>query len=320
MSENQRTTLSELGERAAIQQLCKGLTTQKDVVVGPGDDCAVVRLQENSPSDLVFTSDPVIQGIHFDDHAAPAAVGHKLVARSLSDLAAMGAAPRWALINIESPTTTSLEWLEQLYEGAQATADRYRLSIVGGDTAKGEHLALHLFACGELPHGTARLRSGVKPGDALYVTGTLGGSLNGRHLTFEPRVHEGRWLRDHVTAMIDVSDGLASDARQMAEQSKLCLELFKERIPVSTGVRRQTKDPDDALTRALSDGEDFELCFSVPSESCNGFEADWKHQFPELKMTRIGKAVEGEPRLCLLSRDGRRTVVADSGYNHFRPI
>ncbi len=309
-------TVAELGELALIERLRPLLPVRADILVGAGDDCAVVRPAPDSPEDWVLKSDPVIAGRHFLPDADPALVGRKAVGRVLSDLAAMGAEPRWGLVNLVLPPDVPVAIVEALYAGMLELAGRHGLALVGGDTAQGSELALHVFACGALPRGTARLRTGAAAGDGLYVTGELGGSLAGRHLTFEPRVREGLWLRGRVGAMIDISDGLASELWHLAAAGSLALEVETAAVPVSAAAARAAAP----LQAALQDGEDFELLFSVPASREPGWAGAWAAAFPGLRCTRIGRVVAAEPggAVRLVWPDGRREPLPRGGFEHFR--
>lgn len=312
-----KPTLHDIGERAAIRRLCAGLVSDSSVIVGPGDDCAVVRVGPGAAEDLLLTSDPLIEGVHFSADAPFSGIGHKAAGRVLSDIAAMGGEPRWALVDLAVPRSTPVESLEALYEGFRAIAARHGLPIVGGDLAEAACLEVHTFAVGAVPRGRAVLRSGARAGDLLYVTGSLGGSLLGRHLRFEPRVAEGRWLREGewATAMIDLSDGIATDLGHLAERSGVGALVEAARLPVSDDARRAPSGR-PAVERALADGEDFELLFTVPAARQAEFEAAWRGAF-DLRCTRIGE-IDGEAgRVRLAQADGRVSQLAERGYEHF---
>ena len=304
-------TLSELGERPLISRIRRQTAGGGDVVTGIGDDCAVVRLTPDAAEDLVLKSDPVICGHHFLPDADPRLVGRKALGRVLSDIASMGAAPRWILVDLVAPGDTAVRDIDAAYAGMSALAREHGCAIIGGDTCRGEILEYHVFGCGTLPRGTARLRSGARPGDALRVTGRLGGSLlSGSHLSFAPRVREGQWLRDWANAMIDISDGLASELWHLARESQAALVLDPGRVPL-TSAAAATGDP---LRHALFDGEDFELLFTVPPDREPGFDSAWQAAFPELPCTRIGEVVragEADVRFA----DG--TPLAQGGFDHF---
>ncbi len=305
-----------IGEDNLIRRLKKLVPGRADVVSGIGDDCAVVRTGRRDVYDLLLKSDPVIEGVHFLSEAAGMSIGHKAVGRVLSDLAAMGGEPLWILVDLVAPPTTSVAHIESIYRGMARLARRYGVAIVGGDTACGKVLEIHVFAVGRIRRGQSLFRSGAKPGDALYVTGALGGSLLGRHLSFEPRLVEGQWLRDSglVTAMMDVSDGLATDLRRLAAASGTGAVLDIGSIPVAAAARRM-KDKRSPLDHALADGEDFELLFTVPYKKTTSFESAWRKAF-RLSCTRIGEMTARQGLVEL--RDGLCCEELKlHGYEHF---
>jgi len=317
-------TVSDIGEVGLIERLGRLVPGRRDVVTGIGDDCAVVR--GGKDFDLLLKSDPVIEGVHFDKAAPAGLVGRKAVGRVLSDMAAMGGEPLWMLIDLVAPAGLPCERIEGVYKGAAALARRHGVAIVGGDTSRGPVLELHVFGVGRVPRGTAVLRSGARAGDRLYVTGSLGGSLLGRHLRLEPRVAEGCWLREGgwVTAMLDVSDGVAADLPRLAKASGVGAVVEAAAVPVSAAARRAGKGrrdcrprtTDDGLWHALGDGEDFELLFSVPGRKAAAFEAAWRRRF-RLKCTGIGRMTRLAGKVELL-RNGVQVPLLHRGYEHFR--
>jgi thiamine-monophosphate kinase len=308
-------TLGDIGERAAIARLCTHIGNARGLKVGPGDDCAVVTAGPGATHDWVLTSDPVIEGVHFTPGAERQAVGHKAIGRVLSDIAAMGAEPVCALVDLAAPANTPLTDLDALYTGAAALAETHDCAIAGGDVAEAKVLALHVFGLGRVPAGQAVLRSGARPGDAIYVTGALGGSLAGRHLTFEPRVREGQWLRNWATAMIDVSDGLASDLRRIGESSGAGIVLDLERLPLSAALPPDIPD-DERYRRALTDGEDYELLFAVPAQKTQDFDAAWRAAFA-LPAACVGRLTpETEQAVCIGPGDERGDL-PERGFLHF---
>ncbi len=310
------TTLHQLGEREVIRRLAKLLPGRADVRVGIGDDVAVVAV-EGGHRDFLLTSDAVIEGTHFLPGAAPEQIGHKAVGRVLSDFAAMGGEPLWALVDVVANRDMPLKRLEGVYRGAAKLAGKYGLSIIGGDMAGGPELQLHVFGVGEIPKRSAVLRSGARAGDVIYVTGALGGSLAGKHLSFEPRLEEGLWLRESrwANAMIDISDGLATDLGHILEMSKVGAEISADAIPVSTAARKM-KTGRTSLEHALFDGEDFELLFTVSAEKQPGFESSWKDVF-KLPCTAVGRIVKAPRGIVLVDAAGKKKSLKDAGYEHF---
>lgn len=306
----------QIGEDNLIRRLKRLVPGRADVIAGIGDDCAVVRTGRRDPYDLLLKSDPVIEGVHFLPSTPGGAIGHKALGRVFSDLAAMGGEPLWVLVDLVAPPTASVSRIEAIYQGMARLARRYGAAIVGGDTSRGPALEVHVFAVGRLPRGTALLRSGARPGEALYVTGSLGGSGLGRHLRFEPRLREGQWLRDAagVTAMMDVSDGLATDLRRLAAASGTGVVLDLGCVPVAAAARR-LRDKRSALEHALADGEDFELLFTVRSRKVRAVESAWANAF-RLPCTRIGAMTVQPGRVE--GRDGEECKeLTIHGYEHF---
>jgi thiamine-monophosphate kinase len=309
-------TLGRVGELAAIDRIVRLLPHGADIIVGAGDDCAVVRPERNSPTDWLLTSDAVIEGTHFNSGAPASGIGHKAVGRVLSDLAAMGGEPKWALVDIVAPPRTPLTKLDGVYKGMMKLATEYGLFVVGGDMAQGPVLEIHAFAVGSVPKGKAVLRSGAKTGDVIFVTGALGGSTAGKHLSFMPRVQEGAFLRNWASAMIDISDGLATDLRHIAEMSGVGALLETSRIPVSAAARR-TKGRISALDHALTDGEDFELLSTIPCGKERAFVSAWRRVF-DLPCTRIGVVTNKKGILACAGANGRAVKLHKSGFEHFR--
>ena len=309
------TTLARWGERRLVRRLQALFPSGRGVTRGIGDDAAVVR--SVAPRyDLVLTSDPVIEGVHFAKGTPPARVGRKAVARVLSDLAAMGAEPLWALVDLVAPPALPAASAMAAARGLAKLASRHGLAVVGGDTAEGPRLEFHVFAVGRVPRNRAVLRSGARAGDRLYVTGSLGGSLAGKHLTFEPRLAEGQWLRKGrwASAMMDLSDGLASDLPRLAEESGVGASVRLADLPVSASARR-ARDGRSAYRHALEDGEDYELLVAVPERKASAFERAWRRTF-RLRLTCIGSLTDRAGRIEWVLPSGDR-MRHGGGFEHF---
>jgi thiamine-monophosphate kinase len=303
-----------------IRRLTAALPTNPQVVTGPGDDCAVLDLGLPEQQ-LLFKTDAVVEGSHFTRETPAEQVGHKALARCLSDIAAMAGTPVAALVTLGLPREFDPQRVEAMYAGLSRLAQRHRVAVVGGETTTSpERVWLAIALLGTVPRGQAVLRSGARAGDALFVTGELGGSLAGRHLDFEPRLAEARWLAEHFPphAMIDLSDGLAGDLPHLLTASGVGAELLARAIPLSRAARTAAKASaaaKPALLAALTDGEDFELLFTLPGRLAVPLLDAWKRQFPGLALHCIGRIIAGSG-IVLRDRHGVRPLNLH-GYEHF---
>ena len=255
------TPLSSLGENAVLERLLHTLPTNDRLIIGPGDDCAVVA--RNGEWDTLLKTDVVVENMHFTPDTAPERIGRKALARAVSDIAAMGGIPEHALITVLCHPSRPVEQLEGIYRGMNALADQFGISIAGGETSSLPYdgLVINVALTGRVEHGQAILRSGGQPGDLLFVTGVLGGSFPTEwHLDFEPRVELARELLKagiRPSAMMDLSDGLGSDLPRLAAASKCGFELWQEKIPCRPGF---------SVSDAVSHGEDYELLMALPPD------------------------------------------------------
>lgn len=298
-----------------------------------GDDCAV--LPKNAEKDLVITADLLVENVDFRlEWTSPELLGQRVLAVSLSDIAAMGATPNWSMLSIG---LTADLWnggfLDGFYRGWFGMAERYGVELVGGDISKvPDQIVFDSIVGGEVAKGTAVPRSGARIGDSIYVTGTLGGAVGGlmmlesgyrfkdsdearrnlitRQLRPAPRVEIGEHLsRERIaTAMIDLSDGLSSDLRHICDSSRVGARLYAKEIPICPELIEIGSAPDQALALALNGGEDFELLFtSKESEiSIPGF--------PEVH--RIGEITANEGVIEVIS-GGEFEILHPGGYRHF---
>jgi thiamine-monophosphate kinase len=309
-----------MNEFELIARLTKSLPVNETVVVGAGDDCALLDL--GVPGKLIlFKTDAVVEGVHFTKHTPPEKIGRKALARGLSDIAAMAGTPTAALVTMALPEKFDAEFVAKIYNGLNALAEQFSVAIVGGETTTNpERVLISIALLGTVPRGKQILRSGAKIGDAIFVTGELGGSLAEKHLHFEPRLAEARWLAEHfsIHAMIDLSDGLAGDLRHILNASKVGAELLKSAVPVSHEAKSAAKKSSSAkpaFAAALTDGEDFELLFTVASKDAVKLLDAWKKKFPELKLSCIGKIVSGDG-ILIRDKTGSHQLNAH-GYVHF---
>src|SRR5687767_8888150 len=222
-----------MNEFELIAKLIPNLATNDTVVTGAGDDCAILDLGIPGKK-LLFKTDAVVEGIHFTKETPPDKIGHKALARVLSDIAAMAGAPTAALITIGLQKNFDANHVAKIYDGINALAEKHNVAIVGGETtASPERIFISVAMIGLAENPICR--SGAKLGDGIFVTGELGGSLQGRHLDFEPRLAEARWLAENfnIHSMIDLSDGLAGDIRHILHASKVGADLLSPAIPIS---------------------------------------------------------------------------------------
>jgi thiamine-monophosphate kinase len=309
-----------MNEFELIAKLTAKLPSHDGVKVGPGDDCAVLDIGLGERR-LLFKTDAVVEGIHFKPEADPEKIGRKALARVLSDIAAMGGTPNSAVITIGLPEKFSAERIKKVYDGLSSLAREYKVAIVGGETTScPERLFISIAMIGFGEKNKIVLRCTAKNRDAIFVTGELGGSLRGRHLNFEPRLRESQWLVEHfkIHSMIDLSDGLAGDLRHILNASNVGAELLSRAIPISREAKLQARGESSAkppLLAALTDGEDFELLFTIASADAVPLLDAWKKQFPKIRLSCIGK-ISAEPGLRLRDKEGVKPLVVH-GYTHF---
>ncbi len=257
------------GEFGYIDWLRKRTPAHPRVLIGPGDDCAVLA---PGTRPLLVTTDMLMDGTDFIlAEVEPRRIGRKALAVNLSDIAAMAGVPTAAVVSVALPQTANARTLaEELYLGMREMADRFQVPIVGGDTNSWDgKLVISVTLFGEATERGPVRRNGAKPGDLLFVTGPLGGSILGRHLDFTPRITEAITLHQAVDlhAMIDISDGLSADLHHILEESGCGATLDADAIPIhADAVLRSQTSGRSPLEHALSDGEDFELIFAVSPE------------------------------------------------------
>jgi thiamine-monophosphate kinase len=333
-----RKTRTIAGELALIEAIRRRAARggASAVRLGIGDDCAVLR--PKAGYEICVTTDFSLEGVHFRrDWHAPQAVGHRCLARGLSDLAAMGAEPTAVFLSLALPARTPQAWVDGFLDGLLGLADRYGVALAGGDTAQSPGgIAADIIAVGQVQRGAARLRSGARPGEAIYVTGALGGAaaeilavaqspakfrrltwaLPGfPHLFPEPRLTAGRRLRGLASAMIDLSDGLSTDLTHLCEASRVAAEIDADGLPIHplavaaerTGLARS------ALELALHGGEDYELLFAAAPG------AQVPRKIAGVSVRRIGvlrQRSRKQPQIAL--RDGNAAGVEARGWQHFR--
>ncbi len=283
-------SVAHLGESALIEQIKFWLgPVNPPSPQGIGDDCAVsVALKEGNQ---LTTTDAINYGYHFDDSMNPENVGAKLIKRNVSDIAAMGGTPESAVLALLCSSDVSIDWLKGFFLGIRDTCERYSISLVGGDisTLKATSFSavLTLNGYAEEP----KLRTSSRVGDFIYTTGTLGGSILGKHYQFEPRLSEGQWLAKspECHAMMDLSDGLGKDLNALLPENTMA-DLFLDQIPVSEAAKKLAHTSGlEELEHAFCDGEDYELLFTMDAQTDKTeFEKSWQNKFPNTQLTCIG--------------------------------
>jgi thiamine-monophosphate kinase len=280
--------------------------------VGIGDDAALVWSSANG---VLVTTDMLMDGVDFDvQTTSHELIGRKCLAVNLSDIAAMAGRPLAAFVSLALPRHDGRTLAEELYRGMWPLAAEYDVAIAGGDTNTWDGpLVVNVTVLGEPPAGGPVLRSGGQSGDLLFVTGSLGGSIGGRHLSFTPRVREAERLRELVElhAMIDLSDGLASDVRHLTNESDVGVVIDADRIPIHNDVDPNLP-PSERIRHALSDGEDFELLFTVSAD--DGAKLLSRTHL-DVQVTCIGEVIDGHD--CFLRRaDGTLQPLPRGGWEH----
>lgn len=296
------STLRDIGEDALIGRLTALMPRDPAPLAGPGDDCAVVDPGAAWPALQLLKTDALVCGVHYLPDAPAKAVGWKAVARVISDFAAMGGQPDHFLVTLALPAETEVKWVEDLYRGMGDCLNRFGGYLAGGETSSipaGSAAVISIAATGRVERDQVVLRSTGRAGDALMVTGRLGGSIHGKHLHFTPRIREAAWLVKHFKprAMMDLSDGLAKDLPRMAAASGTGWRLDEPAVPLT---------PDCTLAQALGDGEDFELLFAVDPSQADDLLTAWP--FSDVPLTRIGS----------LERPDSTPPPVSGGWEHFR--
>lgn len=303
--------LKDINEIELIEQLTSHLETDKSFLKHIGDDAAVIKFPEKHL--LLFTSDMLIEGVHFSLKTASwRAIGHKALSRNISDIAAMGGLPKYATVSLGLPKNYSLENIKALYNGIKKTAQKFKVLIAGGDISRSKKLIVNIALIGLAKKTEVTYRDKAKKGELIFVTGKLGGSIKGKHLTFTPRLKEARYLVEKFkpTSMIDLSDGLAQDLGRIIGQSNVGAQLYKENIPISK--------ESSSFENALYDGEDFELLFTIEKKKADKLIKNWPKSF-KLKVSEIGLIVDKKEGFYYQDRCGKKhKVKPKSKYRHFK--
>lgn len=314
------TKIRDIGEFGLITRITKK-PVDKNIIVGIGDDAAVIKTNNL----LVLTTDCLVEGDHFRKQwFTPKQIGMKSIEINVSDIAAMGAVPKFVLVSLVLPKNIDVDFVEGIYQGMWKTCEKYKIEIIGGNMTQGENIVISVTLTGEVKEKSLSLRNGAKPGDFIFTTGYLGygraglrlfqNNLEGfkkvRDSYLEPKAQLKKALKlaPFVNSMIDVSDGLASEIKHICDESKLGAIIYKNKIPIADEVIEiANKLDEDFYDYALFGGEDFELVFTVSKENIDKVDG-----FLVGKITRTKK--------IKLSSNGKETLINKNGYDHFTSV
>ncbi|MFH1198992.1 MAG: thiamine-phosphate kinase [Candidatus Omnitrophota bacterium] len=296
--------LNKIGEFGLIERFKKHIKLDSSVVKGSGDDCAVIKFTQDKY--MLMTCDMIVEGVDFTLKAKPELIGRKAVAISISDIAACGGTPRHCVIAMGIPKNMPVEIIERISQGMFDLAKVYKINIVGGDISRSENLVIDVSMIGEVEKRRLVLRSGAKKGDIIFVSGELGGSIRGKHLSFTPRLKEARVLvnKFKINSMIDISDGLTQDLMHILKESKKGAVIYEDLIPVSLDAR--------GLEEALSMGEDFELLFSASKQEARKIMKLKTHNF-----YAIGEILGQSLGFNIVDKVKRQKPLRPKGFRHF---
>lgn len=275
-----------MNELALVEKIHRMAGNGRGIVLGIGDYCAIYR--PKAGEDLLFTTDQLLEEVHFRPGVSPSTIGERALARSLSDIAAMGGEPRFCLVSLTVSRRQSNQWIEAFFRGLLRLARRTGTVLAGGDLAHAGKIYCDVMVCGSVPRGCALRRDGARPGDSLWVSGRLGKSWERR---IEPRLGLGLKLRGRASSCIDISDGLALDLHRVCLASGVAAEI--DRVPLAKGA---------AIERALHGGEDYELLFTLPAGEA-----------APPGTTRIGAITRGKGGAIRF----QGSAIEPRGYDHF---
>jgi thiamine-monophosphate kinase len=295
--------IGKIGEFGLIERFRRSIRLDRSVIKGSGDDCAVLRLDKNNYQ--LFTCDMIVEGVDFTRRDNPYLIGRKAVAVSISDIAACAGIPRYAVVSLGLPLNSTLDFVDKLFKGALDIAKKYKISIVGGDLSRARQLMLDVSMIGTVEKKNLVLRSDAKVKDCIFVSGPLGGSIRGKHLKFNPRVDEARFLVKNfkINSMIDISDGLVQDLGHILEQSRVGARIYETLIPRSKEARN--------FSEALYMGEDFELLFTASQNEARKILKKSRAFFP------IGEVRQKSSGLTLVDKRSRAFSLRKKGFEHF---
>jgi thiamine-monophosphate kinase len=298
--------LTKLGEFNFINRISQGIKLSHEVVKGIGDDAAVFKYTKYKY--LLFTTDMLVEGRHFYKNEKLELIGWKSLCCSVSDIAAMGGIPKFAVISVGLPGFLNVTDADSLYKGIKKAANIFNIDLVGGDTVSSKDIIINIALLGEVEKNNLVLRSGAKKNDGIFLTGNIGGSIKGRHLDFMPRLKEARFLVKNfkINSMIDISDGLLADLGHILDESRKGAMIYERCIPVSTNA--------DDFNSAIREGEDFELIFTLPEEDACMLLKIWPFKTP---LSKIGLICTDNRGFSIIRRNGKQEKVKPVGFTHF---
>lgn len=303
-------TLKEAGEFGLIERIRRMMPGAPAVLMGIGDDTAVLRIGNKK---VFFTTDMILEDRHFRmSEATGFEIGWKALAVNISDIAAMGGIPTHAVVALGAPGDLSLNFIHEIYTGIRTLARRFHVTVVGGDTNASDKLVVSVSLLGEAVRGLVATRSAAKAGDVVFVSGFLGGSrASKKHLRFVPRIKESQFLMKHTQmhAMMDISDGLASDIHRITERSGVGACLSSEAIPCTPGVH---------LGQALTEGEDFELLFTLSPKEAAKLMVSSAARRGLAPFHAVGKIMPKAYGVRLVGANGKDEILPAKGFDHFK--
>ena len=296
--------VKDLGEFKLIERFRKQIKLDPSVIVGSGDDCAVLEFDKKRYQ--LFTCDMLVENIDFTLKDNPYFIGRKAVAVSISDIASSSGLPKHCVISLGIPKNTPLKFLDSLFKGMLDICKEFKINIAGGDLSASNKIIIDVTMLGLVEKKYLTLRSAAKSGDYIFVTGELGGSILGKHFNFIPRVREARFLSENfkINAMIDVSDGLTQDLGHILSRSEVGAVIYEELIPLSPQARN--------LSDGLSSGEDFELIFTLPPREGKKL---LSRRIVNFKL--IGEIVDKKYGFKLAYSSGKMKDIKIKGFTHF---
>jgi len=298
--------LKDLGEFNFINRISKTIKLSNRVIKGIGDDAAVLGYAKDKY--LLFTTDMLVEGKHFYKSDKAELVGKKAISCNISDIAAMGGVPKFAVISVGLPGSLDLKYADGLYKGIKKAADGFGVDLVGGDTVGSKKIVINIALTGEVENKNLTLRSGAKENDAIFITGYIGGSIKIKHLNFTPRLKEARYLVKNfkINSMIDVSDGLLADLGHILKESGRGAIIYERAVPISKNASN--------FNSAVRDGEDFELVFTLPESSAGRLKKIWPFK---TKISEIGRICSSRKGFFLVRKNGKSEKIKPLGFKHF---